>query len=79
MHQSLLDYLESIPDYPFDEDVDADFVAELLDDFSNLDVLEQIKAFRWHYDGRPARRLKSLRPAIRRWLTNAHRFDRQPF
>lgn len=77
--QPVLDYLERMPGYPFDPDVDPDFVAELANDFPDIDVLEQIKAFRWHHDGRPAHHFKSLRPAIRRWLSNAHRFDRQPF
>lgn len=75
----VLDYLERIPGYPFDPDVDPDFVAELADDFPDTDILEQIKAFRWHHDGKPAHHFKSLRPAIRRWLSNSHRFGRQPF
>lgn len=78
-HNPVLDYLERIPGYPFDPNVDPDFVKELADDFPDLDLLEQIKAFRWHHHGRPAQHFKSLRPAIRRWLTAAHRFDRQPF
>lgn len=76
---SVLDYLQRIPGYPFDQNVDPDFVAELADDFPNIDILEQIKAFRWHHDGRPDRLFKSLRPALRRWLASAHRHDRQPF
>ncbi len=75
----VLDYLERIPGYPFDPDVDPEFLSELEDDFPSIDILEQIKAFRWHYDGNPARHFKSLRPALRRWIANAHRFDRQPF
>jgi hypothetical protein len=76
---ALLDYLERIPGYPFDPDVDPDFVEELQEDFPTIDILEQIKAFRWHHDGRPSHHFKSIRPAIRRWLSSAHRFDRQPF
>jgi hypothetical protein len=78
-HNPVLAYLERIPGYPFDPNVDPDFVSELQDDFPDLDLLEQIKAFRWHHDGKPAQHFKSLRPAIRRWLTAALRFDRQPF
>jgi hypothetical protein len=74
-HCPVLDYLERIPDYPFDTNIDSDFVAELEDDFPDIDILEQLKAFRWHYDGKPANHFKSLRPAIRRWLANAHPFD----
>jgi hypothetical protein len=78
-HHLVLEYLERFPGYPFDPDVDTDFLSELEDDFPNIDLLEQIKAFRWHYDGNPAKHFKSLRPALRRWLANALRFDRQPF
>lgn len=73
----VLGYLERIPGYPFDPDVDPDFVTELPDDFPGVDVLKRTKAFRWQHDGRPPHPFKSLRPAIRRWLSNAHRFDRQ--
>ncbi len=78
-HQAIVDYLSSLPGYPFNPHVDAAFAAELLADFPGIDVLEQIKAFRWHHDGDPARSFKSLRPAIRRWIASARRFDVQPF
>lgn len=78
-HSTILDYLQRLPGYPFDPDVDPDFVAELADDFPDVDLLEQVKAFRWHHDGRPHKHFKSLRPAIRRWLANARTYDRQPF
>jgi len=76
--QAIVDYLSSLPGYPYNPEVDAAFSAELLADFPGVDVLEQIKAFRCHHDGDPAKAFKSLRPAIRRWLTSARRFD-QPF
>jgi hypothetical protein len=78
IQQAIVDYLSSLPGYPYNPEVDAAFSAELLADFPGVDVLEQIKAFRWHHDGDPAKAFKSLRPAIRRWLTSARRFD-QPF
>jgi hypothetical protein len=76
---SILDYLQRMPGYPFNPDVDPDFVAELHDDFPGIDVLEQLKAWRWHHDGQPSQHFRSLRPAIRRWLASAQRHDRQPF
>ena len=65
----VLGYLESsLPGYPFEPGVDAQFVDELLDDFPNADILEEIKAFRWFHDNQPAARTSNLRLAIRRWI-----------
>jgi hypothetical protein len=67
---SILDYLEhQLPGYPFDPELDRDFVDELLDDFSHLDVLEQIKRYRWYHDNRPPTR--RCRVALRRWIATA--------
>lgn len=66
--QQILDYLEhKLPGYRFDPDIDRAFVAELLDDSEDLDVLEQIKTMRWYYETPP----KKPRAAIRRWMANA--------
>ena len=68
----ILDYLEQhLPAYPFRRDVDRPFVEELLTDFPQVDLLEQIKAFRWYYDNGPFARLRKPRLALRRWLVNA--------
>jgi len=75
----VLDYLQRLPAYPFDSSVDPDFVDELLIDFSHIDVLEQIKAFRWYHNGDPAAHTKNLRLAIRRWLSMAIVRTPEPF
>ena len=46
----------------------TEFVRELLVDFPNLDVLEEIKTFRWYYDRELGK--KNLRASIRRWMAN---------
>lgn len=69
---AILDYLEHhLAAYPFDPDLDTCFVEELLRDFPDLDVLEQIKAFRWYYDDAPLSGVKKPRVTLRRWLANA--------
>ena len=74
---AILDYLEHhLADYPFDPSLDARFVEELLCDFPELDLLEQIKAFRWYYDDAPFTGAKKPRLALRRWLANARPRDR---
>lgn len=71
--QSILDYLQhQLPDYPFDLSLDSPFVDELTADFDSVNILEQIKTFRWYYDNQPVQRLKNVRIALRRWISNAH-------
>jgi len=67
---ALLDYLENeLPGWPFKPELDEPFLREILDDFPQLRVLEQVKLFRWYHDNRapPAK----PRLALRRWLANA--------
>lgn len=71
--QQILDYLqECFPHYPFHPDLDPDFVQELTGDFEQVDILEEIKTFRWYYDNEPVQRFKNIRVALRRWLARAH-------
>jgi hypothetical protein len=73
----ILDYLrDHLTGYPFRLDLDAAFVDELLDDFDELDVLEQIKRLRWYRDDAPLDEHSKPRLAIRRWLVNAQRRSR---
>ena len=69
--EQILAYLrERMPRYPFKSDVDQAFVEELLDDFKDVAVLNEIKTYRWYY----ADQLPSHpRVAIRRWLARAPR------
>ncbi len=69
----VLDYLQhDLPEYPFDRAIDTPFVEELVEDFYHLDILEQIKAFRWFHDNAPCGpRVKNPRLALRRWLARA--------
>lgn len=69
----ILDYLkEKIPSYPFKPTIDNDFVDELVHDFQHLEILDEIKAFRWYYDNDPVAKVSNVRLSLRRWLSNAH-------
>ena len=69
----ILAYLEhQLPDYPLRPELDAPFVDELVHDFPDVDILEQIKTFRWYYDNQPLARVKNVRVALRRWIANAN-------
>ena len=70
--EKILNYLEHrLPGYPFDQQLDAAYVEEILDDFPDINILAEIKAFRWYYDNRPLAGAKKPRVALRRWLENA--------
>jgi hypothetical protein len=69
----VLEYLEHrLQGYPFDPKIDLAFVEELTDDFPRLDILEQIKLWRWYYNGFPPMQ-RQPRAALRRWLAKAQR------
>jgi hypothetical protein len=71
----IIDYLEHcLPGYPYNAKIDNDFVRELIHDFGSVDLLEEIKAFRWYYDNDPVAKVKNVRLSLRRWIANA--FDR---
>lgn len=70
--EPILAYLQGqLPAYPFDPKLDAEFVQELIDDFHEVNILEETKTFRWYYNNRPSDRFKNLRAGLRRWIANA--------
>jgi len=70
--QAALAYLQHrLPAYPFDAKTDQDFVEELVADFQGIDVLEEIKSFRWFNDSKPVSHLRSVRLSLRRWIANS--------
>lgn len=72
--KEILDYLHrQLPEYPFEPDLDQAFVQEMAEDFSEVDILEEIKAFRWYYDNDPASKVSNVRIAIRRWVSKSYR------
>ena len=67
---ALLDYLQhDLPGWPYDQKLDEPFLRELLDDFPQVHVLEQVKLFRWYHDNRAPPGKPRL--ALRRWIANA--------
>jgi hypothetical protein len=74
MVSTILDYLKhQLPGYHFEPRLDLLFVAELLQDFPDTDILEQIKTFRWYHDNEPLSGVKTQRVALRRWIARAAR------
>jgi hypothetical protein len=69
----LLECLANIPDYPFSEKIDRTLAAELMRDFPDIDLVEQLKAWRWYRIDNPTK-LKNPRSALRRWMMKARDF-----
>lgn len=71
---TILEYLKhDLPGYRFEASLDDFFVDELLKDFPDTDILEEIKLFRWYHDNEPLSGVKTQRVAIRRWIARAAR------
>jgi len=69
--RAVLDYLHhDLPGYPFDPHIDQPFVEELDNDFPHIDLLEQIKLFRWYHDNQPPLHHRP-RATLRRWIRGA--------
>lgn len=70
--QEVLRYLQHrLPAYPYDDALDREFVDELVSDFPQIEILEEVKAFRWYYNNAPGERMRHIRLGLRRWLANA--------
>lgn len=68
----ILDYLEHhLPGYPFLRATDTLFVEELQRDFPQLDLLEEIKTFRWYFDDHLSSKKRTHRASLRRWLARS--------
>ncbi|MGH9460272.1 MAG: PilZ domain-containing protein, partial [Vicinamibacteria bacterium] len=66
---SALDYLEhQVPNYPFDRHLDGALITELMTSFPNLDVLEEVKTFRWCSHREPVTRMANPRATLREWI-----------
>lgn len=64
----VLNYLrDQFPSYPFNPRLDTAFIIELASDFQNLNLLEQIKTFRWYHDD-DLSKVGNPRAALRRWM-----------
>lgn len=71
---AILEYLKhDLPGYRFEHRLDVLFVTELLVDFPDTDVLEELKVLRWYHNNEPLSGVKSQRVAIRRWIARAAR------
>lgn len=68
-----LESLAAVPGYPFTDKHDKPLLTELIRDFPDVDIVEQIKAWHWYRVDNPSR-LKNPRGALRRWMLRAREF-----
>ena len=70
--QGILEYLEHhLPGYPFLTATDTLFVEEIQRDFPHLDLLEEIKTFRWYFDDDLSSKKRTHRASLRRWIARS--------
>ena len=75
----ILDYLkDELPGYCFDEYVDTLFVRELLEDFPEVDILEEAKRLRWSRNNEPFSEITNPRVVLRNRIARAARRSRLP-
>ena len=68
---AILHYLQhQLPNWPFEPDLDAEFIDELLRDYPHLNVLEEIKVLRWYHNNAPPWG-RQPRAYLRRWIARA--------
>ncbi len=68
-----LEALACVTDYPFSAAHDRPLITELMRDFPEIDLIDQIKAWHWYRVDNPSR-LKNPRGALRRWMLRAREF-----
>ena len=65
--------LSQVPDYPYHELHDRDLLKQIIHDFPEVDILEQLKAWRWYRVDHQFV-LKNPRGSLRRWMLRAREF-----
>lgn len=72
--QQLLSALQSVAGYPFDEAKDLQFIRQLAEDFPDVDLLAEAKAWRTYKLDRPLEKKSNARSQFRNWLSKARQF-----
>src|SRR2546425_3865268 len=76
---SIFDYLrDELPGNCFDDGIDTPFVSELLTDFPELDILDQLKLFRWCRNNEPFSETSNQPVVLRRWIARAAHRHSEP-
>lgn len=76
----VLSYLRAqFSKYPYDEDKDPTYFWRLIDEFYELDILEELKQYHaWSLD-QPDDKKIAYRSRFRTWLKTSLNFKRHPF
>lgn len=76
--EPVLDALQRVPGWPYDEPKDRVLVRDLLDSFPQLDLVEEIRSWTaWMLDHDQKKQV-NRRARLRRWCSNAVDFGRRP-
>lgn len=71
--QECLKALKNIKNYPFTLEKDIEFINSLLNDFSSLDIIEELKKWATYKLDKPLRKSSNARLQIRNWCKKISR------
>ena len=67
----ILNTLKSVELYPFDYEKDLEYIRELIIEFSDVDLVKQIKKWKTYKLDKPLKNKSNARLQIRNWIINA--------
>lgn len=72
----LLDYLQTIYDYPYSYEKDLLFIRELKNDFPDVNLIEQVKKWKVYKLDKPLKAKSNPRSQFRNWVANTDKYKR---
>lgn len=75
--RDILKTLKGIEGYPLDYKTDLEYIRQLLVDFPQINIREEIRKFATYKLDKPLKKKSNPRLQIRNWMTNAEKFKKE--
>ena len=72
-----LNFLKSIPDYPFNFAKDLSFLRDLIVDFPTIELIEDLKKWKTWLLDKNLKGKVNYRSRLRKWLLNSRKFKEE--